>query len=179
MIKRLKKKYKKNNECIIKECIYAEEFVNVWNSLSNEKMEDLFLYIHGGKQKLCFKNSYIYHTVKSKENKKKPKKERDYQFSNLKSINNIFGKIYLNSCHGGTGESSVAATLSKKAPGRSVRAVVNGNVYYRSWSRLIMNGEPLTKEKGAYWCDLTYRYSHRDKKYEVFITDNRENWVYG
>ena len=69
------------------------------------------------------------------------------------------------SCQGGTGYkgSSVAYEFSKVVNYKRVRAVVNGNVYYRAWNQWFSR-KPLTKESGAYWADFYY-IKNRNRKY--------------
>ncbi|MDE5974446.1 MAG: hypothetical protein K2G73_07235, partial [Eubacterium sp.] len=139
-----------------------------------------FLYIHGSTGKLCFDGCDILKTVNQNDNKKRSETKKDHKFSELKNLS-ITGKIYLNSCNGGTSNNkteSAASILSKKVTGHSVRAVVNGNVYYRGVNKPKMDGQPLTKEKGAYWQDFNYHYVSREKKYKVCLSNKRSNWKY-
>ena len=160
-------------------CVSAKDFIDAWNSISkNYKLKNLFLYVHGGAGKLHFKNCSIYKTLPKNINKGKKYKETSYTFSKLKNLN-ITGKIYLNSCHGGTSKGvseSVASILAKKVPGKTVRAVVNGNVYYPGYKKTVLSGNPLTKEKGAYWADFNYHYVKREKRKVVCMTNRKSKW---
>ena len=91
----------------------------------------------------------------------------------------ITGKIYLNSCQGGTSKGtseSVASIISKKISGRTVRAVVNGSVYYPGYKNIVLSGNPYTKERGAYWADFSYKYSSKYRRRIVNISNRKRNW---
>ena len=160
-------------------CISAKDFIDAWNSFAkNYKLKDLFLYVHGGIGKLYFKNCQIYKNLPKGVNRRKKYSERSYTFSKLNNLN-ITGKIYLNSCHGGTSKGvseSVASILAKKAPSKTVRAVVNGKVYYPGYDKVVLSGNPYTKEKGAYWADFNYHYVNREKKKLVCISNKKGKW---
>ncbi len=181
----MKKKFKGYN-LVTYYCTSAKEFVDSWNSIAknytgNSKLTDLFLYLHGSKGTLNFYNCYIREKVDKEANKKKKESEKDHQFSELKNLS-IKGKIYLNSCNGGTSTTnikSVASILAKKVPGHAVRAVVDGSTYYLGYKKIVLSGEPYTKEKNAYWADFTYQYVAREKKKVVCITNRRSKWQYG
>ena len=168
-----KREESRHNNTLIFKCYYASDFIAIWNSLFKYQIFDLHLYIHGKKSKLCFLNSYIVERPNISPDYKKNKsyKTRDRYFSELKKLK-INGMVYLNSCEGGTtgNTQSVATSLAKKMCGSRVRAVVNGNVYYRGIFHPYVDGTPLTKEKGAYWADF---YCHRGK---VCVTNKRRNW---
>ena len=177
----LMKKKCKGYNLVTYYCKSAKDFVTSWNAIAKKyKLKDLFLYVHGEAGKLYFRNCNILKSVNKKTNNKKKESLKDHQFSELKNLS-ITGKIYLNSCHGGTsssGTESVASILAKKVPSHSVRAVVKGNVYYRGAKKPVMDGQPITKEKGAYWADFNYSYDKRSKKKIVKILNRRSYWKY-
>ena len=181
----MKKKFKGYN-LVTYYCTSAKEFVDSWNGIAknytgNSKLTDLFLYLHGSIGTLNFYNCYIKEKVDKKANKKKKESEKDHQFSELKNLS-IKGKIYLNSCNGGTStteKKSVASILAKKVPGHAVRAVVDGSTYYLGYNKIVLSGEPYTKGKNAYWADFIYQYVAREKKKVVCITNRRSKWQYG
>ena len=158
----IKNRYKKE-DCEIYKVIYIDDFVDAWNSLVKRKKDinDIYLYLHGGTSCLYFYGET--YTV-------------DQMYDDLGELT-VHGKVFLNSCNGGTsvdgGGWSVAVTLAMLCPGAYVRAVVNGSVYYRSWKQLIAK-KPLTKEDNAYWADFCYVKYYGG--YMLAIINKTKNW---
>lgn len=128
-----------NKNCLTRYVEKVSDFEKEWNTLSSYSVKDIHLYFHGGAGKLYFNNESM----------------SVGRIKRLKKLN-ISGKVYLYSCHGGTNNSSresAAGAVSTLVFGSRVRAVVNGNVYYRSWYQIFQR-KPLTKEKNAYWADF-------------------------
>ena len=128
-----------NKNCLTRYVEKVSDFEKEWNTLSSYSVKDIHLYFHGGAGKLYFYNESM----------------SVGRIKRLKKLN-ISGKVYLYSCHGGTNNSSresAAGAVSTLVFGSRVRAVVNGNVYYRSWYQIFQR-KPLTKEKNAYWADF-------------------------
>ena len=157
----IKNRYKKE-DCEIYKVIYIDDFVDAWNSLVKRKKDinDIYLYLHGGTSCLYFYGET--YTV-------------DQMYDDLGELT-VHGKVFLNSCNGGTsvdgGGWSVAVTLAMLCPGAYVRAVVNGSVYYRSWKQLIAK-KPLTKEDNAYWADFMYVKNYNTIQLS-FVNKNRK-----
>lgn len=130
----------KNVSKIVIKTKKKKEFIEKWNSLSGS-ISSIHLYLHGGAGVLYFYNESMTYSDFSKMKKK-----------------SISGMVYLYSCQGGTMDRNgriVALMFSNLVYNKKVRAVVNGNVYYRDWYQPFAR-KPLTKEKGAYWADFYY-----------------------
>ena len=156
----IKDRYNKK-DCEIYKVIYIDDFVDAWNSLVKRKKDinDIYLYLHGGAGCLYFNGQ----TYKSNQ-----------MYDDLGELT-VHGKVFLNSCNGGSsveGGWSVAITLAMLCPGAYVRAVVNGKVYYRSFTQLFAR-KPLTKEKNAYWADFMYVKNYNTIQLS-FVNKNRK-----
>ena len=137
----MKKNGYKNKNVYMYKVTKIKDFINVWNNKLPSSIKDVHLYLHGAAGVLYFLKESFYTKDFTKLKKRK-----------------ISGKVYLNSCQGGTtsaGGSVASAFASKVVPQVYVRAVVNGFVYYRAWNQPFARW-PLTKEKGAYWADFYY-----------------------
>ena len=137
----------------------VSEFKSKWSDLCNYNINDIHLYLHGGTGFLYFHGESM-------------------SIDDIDSLEkvNLAGKIYLYSCNGGTNNQygeSVAGAICKKVSGVTVRAVVNGSVYYRAWYQLVSR-KPLTKEKNAYWAD--FHYGKYKGKYTVYSTSIGKTW---
>lgn len=73
---------------------------------------------------------------------------------------------------------SVANTFARLQTGTTVRAVVDGSVYYRGWKQWFSR-KPLTKETFAHWADFKY-YTKKGKiKYSAIHYFDSKEWFYG
>jgi len=105
--------YYYNSEAKLKPVRYVKGFKNAWKSIKSS-IKKVYIYLHGGTGELYFDHEYLEY----KKLKKYPKKKR------LK-------KIYLLSCHGSSGEESVAKALYL-ATGKKARIYASKeNVAYR------------------------------------------------
>lgn len=103
---------KKSKNVIIKSVNSATDFKNAWNSMSGD-INYVYLYLHGGKGILYFKNS----EMAVKEIKKLEKKKVKY-------------RVYLFACHGGDGKESnnVAWAFAKLSSAKVIACT--GSVSY-------------------------------------------------
>ncbi len=110
-----------NDEIILIEVVYAEDFVNAWNNISNySDIDDVYLYVHGAKSVLYFGDGTRISNL--------PSEQDAVTFSQLNDVR-INGKVYLFSCDGGAGgKKSVAFSLAEKT--RSIVRACTGHVSY-------------------------------------------------